>query len=200
MLNDLNLPTLESRRKEKRLTFLYNIQTGKVPAITKETYLNPIRHKRRIKAKTFSDCVTNNFLTRHQNLNNNCFKLPESNSSAYRHSFFPKTIAEWNELPEAIVTDPSAAVFKNRLRQYKFWVGSRDRRCWDPHKESLGSHTSFLFIFVLFLFSRHKTPELAIDVQLKIKIKDEGPWIFTCQGAQSGVGLALKMNKHQERY
>ena len=117
MLNELKLPTLESRRKEKRLTFLYNIQTGKVPAIDKDIYLNPIKQKRRIKAKTFSDCVTDNILTRHQNLNSKCFNLPKSNSNAYKHSFFPKTIAEWNELPEDIVTAPSATVFKERLRQ-----------------------------------------------------------------------------------
>ena len=117
MLNELKLPTLESRRKEKRLTFLYNIQTGKVPAIDKDIYLNPIKQKRRIKAKTFSDCVTDNILTRHQNLNSKCFNLQKSNSNAYKHSFFPKTIAEWNELPEDIVTAPSATVFKERLRQ-----------------------------------------------------------------------------------
>ena len=120
MLNELKLPTLESRRKEKRLTFLYNIQTGKVPAIDKDIYLNPIKQKRRIKAKTFSDCVTDNILTRHQNLNSKCFNLPKSNSNTYKHSFFPKTIAEWNELPEDIVTAPSATVFKNRLCRLNF--------------------------------------------------------------------------------
>ena len=118
MLHDLNLPTLQSRRRDKRLTFLYNIQMGKVQAIDKDIYLKPIRHKRQIRAKTFSGCVTNNFLTRHQNLNSKCFKLPESNTSAYRHSFFPKTIAEWNALPEDIVSAPSAEVFKSRLRQH----------------------------------------------------------------------------------
>ena len=117
MLCDLDLPTLHKRRKEKRLSFLYNIQTGKVPAINKDVYLKPIRPKRRIKAKTFSDCVTNNILTRHQNVNSKCFQLPVSVSSVYRHSFFPKTISEWNGLEEEIVTAPSVETFKNRLRQ-----------------------------------------------------------------------------------
>ena len=117
MMCDLDLPTLQKRRKEKRLSFLYNIQTGKVPAINKDVYLKPIRQKRKIKAKSYSDCVTINILTRHQNLNSKCFQLPESVSTVYRHSFFPKTISEWNELDEKIVSAPSVDTFKNRLRQ-----------------------------------------------------------------------------------
>ena len=118
MMCDLDLPTLQKRRKEKRLSFLYNIQTGKVPAINKDVYLKPIRQKRKIKAKSFSDCVTINILTRHQNLNSKCFQLPESVSTVYRHSFFPKTISEWNELDEKIVSAPSVDTFKNRLCQF----------------------------------------------------------------------------------
>ena len=83
----------------------------------KDSYLKPIRPKRRIKAKTFSGCVTNIILTRHQNLNSKCFQLPESVSTVYRHSFFPKTISEWNELDEEIVSAPSVETFRNRLRQ-----------------------------------------------------------------------------------
>ena len=71
MLCDLDLPLtpLQSRRKEKRLIFLFNIQKGTVPAIPKDYYLKPIKPKRQVRAKT--DCVSTNFVQRHQNLNNN---------------------------------------------------------------------------------------------------------------------------------
>ena len=53
VLADLDLPTLQDRRRENRLCFLlYKIDRGLVPAIDKNTYLKPIREKRKVKAKT----------------------------------------------------------------------------------------------------------------------------------------------------
>ena len=103
MLNSLDLQSLQDRRKEKRLCFLYNIQKGKVPAINSNEYLIPIKSKRRIKAKHFSDCVTENIIKskRHQNLNNKSFQLPLSSNIVNKNSFFPKSISEWNELLES---------------------------------------------------------------------------------------------------
>ena len=116
MLKSLDLQSLQDRRKEKRLCFLYSIQKGKVPAINTNEYLTPIKSKRRIKAKHFSDCVTENIIKRHQNLNNKSFQLPESSNIVYKNSFFPKSISEWNELPESVVNAPSVETFKSRLK------------------------------------------------------------------------------------
>ena len=120
MLNDLNLPTLQERRKDKRLSFLYNIglQKGKVPAINPQEYLTPIKSKRQIKAKSYSDYETQNIVKRHQNLNNKCFQLPKSSNSAYKNSFFPRTISEWNELSDSVVNAPSIETFKNQLLKH----------------------------------------------------------------------------------
>ena len=41
MLQELNLPTLQQRRKDARLTFLFKISHGLVPAIPREKYLTP---------------------------------------------------------------------------------------------------------------------------------------------------------------
>ena len=117
MLVELDLPTLKVRRKNKRLCFLYNISKGKVPAIPANDFLIPIKNKRKIKAKTFDSCVTHNIIKRHQNLHSNCFQLPETKSVHYKNSFFPRTIAEWNELSEVVVTAPSIDVFKARLSE-----------------------------------------------------------------------------------
>ena len=118
MLQDLDLNPLKDRRKEKRLCFLYNIQKGDVPAINPTEYLIPIKPKRKIKAKTFSDCETQNLVKRHQNLHSKCFQLPKSNTPTYKNSFFPRSISEWNGLEDTVVIAPSAEVFKSRLNKF----------------------------------------------------------------------------------
>ena len=117
MLIDLDLQTLQDRRKDKRLCFLYSISKGKVPAIPASEFLIPVKNKRKIKAKTYDNCDTQNIVKRHQNLHNNCFQLPESKTVPYKNSFFPRTISEWNELSEYVVSAPSLGVFKARLRE-----------------------------------------------------------------------------------
>ena len=119
MLRNLELPTLKERRKDKRLIFMYNIQKGSVPAIPPNAYLKPIISKRRIKAKTFSDFETKNIVKRHQLLNEKCFHLPTSKTDTYRHSYFPKTISEWNELSDSVVNAQSTEIFKDRLQKSK---------------------------------------------------------------------------------
>ena len=116
MLADLDLPSLQERRRENRLCLLYKIDRGLVPAIDKNTYLKPIRAKRKIKAKTYENCETKNFVRKYQNLNSKCFELPHCTEHKYVNSFFPKTITEWNQLDDHIVSAPSVNIFKDRLR------------------------------------------------------------------------------------
>lgn len=90
MQEELKLPVLKHRRKEKRLCFLYNIQKGAVQAINKNDYLKPIQNKRQIRAKIYSDCVSQNIVSRHQNLHDKCYQLPTPFSIAYKNSFFQR--------------------------------------------------------------------------------------------------------------
>ena len=117
MLIELDLPTLKERRRHKRLGFLFNISKGMVPAIPANDFLKPIRNKRKVKAKTFDSCVTQNIIKRHQNLHSNCYQLPEARTVQYKNSFFPRTISEWNELSEVVVSAPSIDVFKAKLSE-----------------------------------------------------------------------------------
>ena len=116
MLSELEIPTLQNRRKDKRLAFLYSIQKGSVPAIDPKIYLIPVKSKRKIKAKTFQDHNSQNIIKRHQILHDKCYQLPPSKSTTYRHSFFPKTISEWNELSDSVVSADSIDIFKSRLQ------------------------------------------------------------------------------------
>ena len=58
MLDDLDLPSLEERRREQRLTFLYKLVKRHVPAINIDQYLRSQKPKRTIGAKQFEDFVT----------------------------------------------------------------------------------------------------------------------------------------------
>ena len=98
MLEELELPSLERRRKEDRLCMLFKISRGLVPAIPKTDYLTPVTEKRKIKAKTFSDCETTNFVTNQQRLHDDCYIPIVGTSIIYKNSFFPRTISQWNQL------------------------------------------------------------------------------------------------------
>ena len=76
----------------------------------------PVKSKRKIKAKTFQDHNSQNIIKRHQILHDKCYQLPPSKSTTYRHSFFPKTISEWNELSDSVVSADSLDIFKSRLQ------------------------------------------------------------------------------------
>ena len=115
MLEELKLPTLQNRRKDLRFTLFYKIANGLVPAIPAEDYLTPIRNKRKIVAKTFKDCVTNNSIAKFQLKNSKCYKVPEAKTIGL--SFFTKTISDWNQLPDEIASAQSLDIFKTRLQQ-----------------------------------------------------------------------------------
>ena len=57
ILQDLDLPTLQERRLQQRLTFLYTVMKGHVPAINLEHYLKAQRPKRTIRAKQLEDYI-----------------------------------------------------------------------------------------------------------------------------------------------
>ena len=118
MLKDLDLPTLQQRRKVLRLTFLFKIAENLVPAIPPENYLKPIKNKRNIKAKYFSDCISKNVVENYETNNSRPFKILEAkNSQQYKNSFFVRTISDWNKLDNSIVNAGSVDCFKARLRK-----------------------------------------------------------------------------------
>ena len=58
MLQPLCLQSLEERRRQLRLTFLYKVVEGRVPAINIEHYLKSQQQKRTVRAKQYTDFVT----------------------------------------------------------------------------------------------------------------------------------------------
>ena len=116
MLKDLNLPTLQERRRNLRLSFLFKIAEGMLPSLPSETYLTPIKNKRKIIPKKFKDCVSKKLVETFGTTNDRSFQIPTNyGSEQYKNSFFIKTITEWNGLASHIVTAKSLDSFKTQL-------------------------------------------------------------------------------------
>ena len=116
MLADLDLQILQERRKELRLTFLFKVVEGLVPAIPSPDYLVAVRNKRQIRATKLSDFIVDNTVTAHQLNSSRCFLTPRCNTEVCKNSYFPKTIAEWNQLEISIVTVDKVEAFRSALR------------------------------------------------------------------------------------
>ena len=94
MLIALDWPTLEARREAARLTTLYKIDSGDVKIKSANLQPAPSRSRR----------THDNQYTRLQ-----CHKDIRLNS------FFPRTIKQWNSLPQQSVSAPSADGFHQRV-------------------------------------------------------------------------------------
>ena len=91
MLKDLELPTLQERRRQLRLAFLYKVAEGLIPSLPPDKYLKTIRNKRQIKPKIFSDHITSNVVKTYVTNNSRPFQIPPNNGSdIYKNSFFLK--------------------------------------------------------------------------------------------------------------
>jgi hypothetical protein len=113
MLQDLNLPLLQQRRKQQRLAMFYKIAEGKVAALPPEKVLIPIRRTRRkIIPKTHTGYETTNIIAKYAINNSRGFKIPENKGTEqYTSSFFVQTTVDWNHLPESVVQARTVAAF-----------------------------------------------------------------------------------------
>ncbi len=97
MLQELDWPELEVRRRELRLALFYKIVHGDV-AVPTEGLL--------IKADT-----------RTRSQHSYKFRHLRANIDSYRHSFFPPTIRDWEQLPSDTVDSKTVDTFKEHLKK-----------------------------------------------------------------------------------
>ena len=97
LLEELDMTTLENRRKYHRLVFFYKLVNGMLDTGSKR-YTRVYRIGR----------------TDH----NLKMYVPFARTDYYKNSFYPKTTNEWNKLPNAIVTMKSLGSFKNALMKH----------------------------------------------------------------------------------
>lgn len=88
LMKDNNIPLLRTRRKLNRISFLHKIITGKLS-------ISPPSFLRHSTART----------TRHSR--EHTLQPLFAKTNAFKHSFFPQTIADWNALPESIFNAPN---------------------------------------------------------------------------------------------
>jgi hypothetical protein len=96
MIEQLEWTTLEERRKYIRLLMMYKLKNNNV----------------RVDAS--SKLIPNEQPSR--NNNEQALRIPSCKTTARKDSFYPRTIKEWNTLPNYTVSAPSPASFKAQLR------------------------------------------------------------------------------------
>ena len=94
MLKSLKWPSLEQRRKATRLTNLYKIKKDKVKIHCNELEPAPTRARR---------------------AHDQQLRRLQCKKEIRQHSFFPRTIKEWNELKQVAVSAPSADAFRRHV-------------------------------------------------------------------------------------
>ena len=98
----LDLPTLEQRRRDLRHNLFRRVVEGSVPGLPLTNFLEPQKeNKRQIKPKIFSDFVTTNIVERSASTHNQCFQVPPTRTNQYGNSFFIRTTIEWNNSGQA---------------------------------------------------------------------------------------------------
>ena len=115
MLKDLDLPTLQDRRTNAKLVFLYKVVEGLVPAIDPDMFIKPNIPTRQIRSVKFTDCVAQNIIDRQVTNTTRSFAVPVSKTNQYRNSFFVDTIVSWNKLPEDTARAKTVECFKEAL-------------------------------------------------------------------------------------
>ena len=111
MLDDLDLLSVEERRRQQRLAFLYKVVKGHIPAINIDHYLRAQTPKRTIWAKLFEDFVKKNIVERSV-CNNQCFKQLPAKTEQFRNSFFVRTTYDMNILSDYIVNCDTVESFR----------------------------------------------------------------------------------------
>ena len=94
MLDKLDLPSLEQRRKKQRLTMMFKIVHGLVAV--------PSSHLVQADSRTRANHIYK-------------FRTISSSSAAYKNSFFPRTRPQWNSLDKDTAEASSLSCFKNCL-------------------------------------------------------------------------------------
>ena len=88
-----------------------------MPAVESDIYLTEQSNKRRVKVKSYTDCLTSNILDRHASNNTRSYIIPFANTEQYKHSFFVETLVNWNHLDDSVVHASTVEGFKQALPQ-----------------------------------------------------------------------------------
>ena len=96
ILQKLDWPSLQQRRKEHRLTTMFKIHLQDI-AVPIPDYIHrqPLSHNRKYHPAKF--------------------RVMKPTTNVYKYSFFPRTIIDWNDLPAPILDSHKLSTFKTSL-------------------------------------------------------------------------------------
>ena len=86
LLTKHDLPTLQERREDLRLTFLYKVVGGLVPAVPPEKYLTPQKTSRNIRPPNRPDYIVQNPVHNQSRNHDRCLEIPSYNTLQYNLS------------------------------------------------------------------------------------------------------------------
>ena len=91
MLTNLNLDTLDNRRRDQRLTFMYRTVRGSIPALPTETFFRPQKTNRRhIQPKHFPDHGSSKCFQQLTTNSTRYFIVPTTHPEQFKNSYFCK--------------------------------------------------------------------------------------------------------------
>jgi hypothetical protein len=110
ILQSLGWPTLETRRKVARLVLFYKILNGEacitIPEYVKRSDIKTRQHHK------------------------DRFSRLSTSTDAYKYSFIPRTITDWNKLPEEVIQAPSTETFRKRVWECTVWAWGNVLTCF----------------------------------------------------------------------
>ena len=106
ILEELKCETLQKRRKDNRLILLILLYKG-------------LKGKARIST---DDLIPKNRRCRNQH--SLVFQIPTASKDAYKKSFFPQTIRDWNVLPDSLIS--SVELSDDCVSKFTSLVRARD--------------------------------------------------------------------------
>ena len=118
ILEQHQLPTLQQRREDLRLTLFFKIRQGLVPAIPPQNFLPPHQTGRLRRTTRDPDFVYQNPNDYVRN-NQKCYQVPQSKTNQYKFSFLPRTTISWNSLPDSVVDQQTTEGFKGALARQR---------------------------------------------------------------------------------
>ena len=91
----------------------FRIVMGMVPSLQSDDFLTQHRTSSRIKPKTFDNFASVNVIDK--SIKKKFYVVPDAKTNQYKHSFFRKTVIEWNGLNETEVQSETVESFKAKL-------------------------------------------------------------------------------------
>ena len=95
---------------------MFKVVEGLVPAISPSDFVTKTRPKRLIKSRQYSDFISQNIVENSVINNSKGLVYQRVKTEPFKHSFFIKTVLDWNHLDDNTVNQSSLKSFKTALQ------------------------------------------------------------------------------------